>query len=69
MSGNKQTVITNRDRMLLHVLVLLRVVDGEQIMEIAGFRSISVANARLLKLVRANILKRFFVATRARVLD
>jgi hypothetical protein len=65
MNGNEQIIITSRDRVLSHVLARLRVLDGEQIKEIAGFRSTSVANARFLKLVRANILKRFFLPTRA----
>jgi hypothetical protein len=64
MSGSKSvTVITDRDRQLLEALITFRVVDREQARLISGFTSIGRANKRLLKLVRAGLLKRFFMPT------
>ena len=57
------TVATSRDFALLRTLVITRVLDGEQVMTIAGFRSVRRTNRRLLKLVRAGLLKRWFVGT------
>jgi Replication-relaxation len=56
-------VITGRDRTLLNSLVLYRMVDRDQAMQVAGFQTIGVANKRLLKLVRAGLIKRFFMPT------
>jgi len=44
-------------------LSLMRVIDREQARLVAGFRSIMVANRRLLALTRAGLLKRFFIGT------
>lgn len=58
-----RTVVTSRDLALLRTLVVTRVLDGDQIMRITDFRSVRRANRRLLKLVRAGLLKRWFVGT------
>lgn len=66
MPGSRgTTVITDRDRQLLEALITFRVVDREQARLISGFTSIGRANKRLLKLVRAGLLKRFFIPTRS----
>jgi Replication-relaxation len=67
MNGNKGIglVIQERDRRLLRELGQLRVIDREQAKVIAGFGSTTRMNARLLALVRAGLLKRFFLGTRA----
>ncbi len=56
-------VITARDLLLLRTLVLARVLDGDQVKTIGGFSSVRRTNRRLLKLVRAGFLKRWFVGT------
>src|SRR6266849_11196254 len=63
--GNKRrgVVLQERDRHLLRELSLMRVIDREQARVVAGFRSIMLANRRLLALVRAGLLKRFFIGT------
>lgn len=67
MSGNKKTgiVLTARDMKLLRALLVGRVLDCRQVMAIAGFRIVRRANFRLLKLVEAGLLKRFFISTEA----
>lgn len=67
MLGSKavKVIPTARDEKLLQFLVDARVCDREQVKAIAGFESTNRANDRLLKLVRAGVLKRFFIATRA----
>ena len=66
MGGNKHAaVITDRDRALLESLTMFRLIDREQARAIAGFKSIGRVNRRLLKLVRAGMLKRFFMPTKA----
>jgi Replication-relaxation len=57
------TIITARDLLLLRTLVLARVLNGEQVKTIGGFPSVRRTNRRLLKLVRAGLLKRWFVGT------
>jgi hypothetical protein len=66
-SGNNRggVVPQERDRRLLRELALLRIIDREQAKTIAGFGSTTRANARLLALTRAGLLRRFFVATTA----
>jgi hypothetical protein len=66
MATAKQTgmVIQDRDRHLLREAALLRVVDREQAKLIAGFGSTTRANARLLALTRAGLLKRYFLGTK-----
>ena len=65
MTGNNARVITEADRRLFHALAEMRVMDRVQASEITGRKEVSVstANARLLKLTRAGLLKRFFIAT------
>lgn len=57
-------VIQTRDRQLLQELAVMRVVDREQAKTIAGFRSTSRANVRLLALTHAGFLRRFFLGSR-----
>ncbi len=59
------TIVTARDLELLRTLVITRVLDGEQVMKVAGFQSVRRTNRRLLKLVSAGLLKRWFVGTEA----
>src|SRR5258708_7803247 len=66
MAISKRTgmVIQDRDRHLLREVAMLRVMDREQAKLIAGFGSTTRANARLLALARAGLLKRFFLGTK-----
>jgi len=65
MGGNKPTgiVIQERDRHLLRELSVMRVIDREQAKVVAGFGSTRRANARLLLLTHAGLIRRFFVGT------
>ena len=65
MSGTKGIgiVLTSRDVILLRTLVTARILDCEQVKTIARFSSIRRTNRRLLKLVRAGLLRRWFVGT------
>lgn len=65
MSGRKTQgpVIQERDRHLLRELDKLRVIDREQAKVLAPFGSTTRANARLLRLTRAGLLRRIFVGT------
>lgn len=65
MSGNERRgfVIQARDRHFLEELAVMRVVDREQAKVVAGFGSTTRANARLLALTRAGLLRRFFLGT------
>ncbi len=65
MSGNdgKGMVLQERDRRLLIELGLMRVIDREQAKRVAPFGSVTRANARLLRLTRAGLLRRFFLGT------
>src|SRR5437588_6146886 len=66
MTGsNRGLVLQPRDRRLLEELAVMRVVDREQARIAAGFRSTTRVNARLLRLTRAGLLRRFFVGTTA----
>jgi hypothetical protein len=56
-------VLTSRDLFLFETLVTTRILDSSEVMAIAGFTSIRRANRRLLKLVRAGLLRRWFVGT------
>jgi hypothetical protein len=58
-------MLTNRDKALLVELATARVLDREQVSDIAGFHSTTRANARLLKLTEAGLLRRFFLPTKA----
>jgi hypothetical protein len=48
---------------LLQELAVMRVIDREQAKVVAGFGSTTRVNVRLLALVRAGLLKRFFLGT------
>jgi hypothetical protein len=66
MTGNRRRtglVLQDRDRRLLAELGGMRIVDREQTKLVAGFKSTTRANARLLKLTRARLLNRFFVGS------
>ena len=65
MAGNRQRgfVLQERDRHLLRELSVMRVIDREQAKIVAGFRSITRVNRRLLALKQAGLLKRFFIGT------
>ena len=66
MTGNnpKGTILQDRDRHLLCELAVMRVIDREQAKCIAGFRSTTRANSRLLSLTRTGLLRRFFLGTK-----
>ncbi len=65
MTGNSRALIIPqaRDLRLLTELVTMRIIDREQAKVVAGFRSTTRANTRLLELVRARLLRRFFVGS------
>jgi hypothetical protein len=67
MAGNehRRMVIQPRDEHLLREIALMRIVDREQAKTVAGFHSTTRANARLLVLVNAGLLRRFFQGTTA----
>jgi hypothetical protein len=58
-------VLQERDRHLLRELSVMRVFDREQAKVVAGFGSTTRVNARLLLLVEAGLLRRFFIGTTA----
>jgi hypothetical protein len=65
MAGTKRTglVLQERDLRLLRELQMMRVLDREQVRVVAGLRSVTRANARLLKLTRIGLLRRVTVGT------
>jgi hypothetical protein len=67
MNGNKAgergTILQPRDLCLLRELAVMRVVDREQVKIVACFGSTTRANARLLALTRAGLLRRFFLGS------
>lgn len=67
MPGNNRggIILTDRDRLLLKEFAIGKIVDREQAKQISGFNSTTRVNERLLKLVRAGLLKRFFLGTKA----
>jgi protein involved in plasmid replication-relaxation len=67
MSGNKRRgiILQERDRHLLRELAVMRIIDRIQAMCVAGFGSVTRANARLLALVQAGLLIRLFTGTDA----
>lgn len=67
MTGSKsgRIVIQERDRQLLRELTGMSVVDREQAKCVAGFRSTTRVNHRLLVLTQAGLLRRFFLGTSA----
>jgi len=67
MNGNdaKTLVLQERDLRLFRELAVLRVADRELAKLAAGFISTTRVNVRLLALVRAGLLRRFFFGTKA----
>ncbi len=65
MPGNKHRgiVLQRRDLQLLKELDTMRVIDREQAKRVAGFRSTTRANTRLLSLTRAGVLRRTFIGS------
>ena len=65
MTGSKRTgiVVQQRDRQLLSELAVMRIIDREMTKLVAGFSSTRRANARLLQLTKAGLLRRFFVGS------
>ncbi len=63
MSGNNRMMLQPRDLHLLRELAVMRVLDREQAKVVAGFHSTTRANARLLALTRAGLLRRFFLGS------
>src|SRR6266571_4839291 len=66
MNGNNRRglVLQERDRRLLRELSIMRIIDREQAKSVAGFGSTTQVNARLLRLTRAGLLRRFFLGTK-----
>jgi hypothetical protein len=62
-SSRRGLVVQERDRHLLSELAVMHVIDREQAKCVAGFRSTSRANYRLLRLVNAGLLRRFSIGT------
>ena len=65
MSRARGLVLQERDKHLMRELATMRVIDREQAKVVAQFRSTTRANARLLALVRAGALRRFFLGATA----
>src|ERR1039457_4355339 len=72
MTGIKKTneqgkrrglIVQPRDLELLWALSVMRVADREQLKIAAGFGSTTRINTRLLALVRAGLLRRFFLGS------
>ena len=65
MTGNSRTgiLVQDRDRQLLSELAVMRIIDREMTKVVAGFDSTRRANARLLQLTRAGLLRRFFIGS------
>ena len=68
MSGNSHRLVTDGDRGLFKALAHARLFDREQASAVSGRKGVSMStcNAWLLKLVRAGLLRRFFIATEQR---
>ncbi len=65
MNGNDRTnvILQERDLRLFRALATMRVADRSQAVLAAGFHSTTRANARLLALTRAGLLRRFMLGT------
>jgi hypothetical protein len=63
MRGTNKMIIQPRDLQILRELSVMRVADREQIKIVAGFKSTTRVNTRLLKLTEAGLLKRFFLGS------
>jgi len=55
--------VTPRDLALFRALALARVLDADQVATVCKFRSVRRTNRRLLKLVRAGLLRRWFIGS------
>jgi hypothetical protein len=64
-SDRREIILQPRDERLLREAALIRVIDREMAKAAAGFHSTTRANARLLALVNAGLLRRFFQGTEA----
>ncbi len=53
-----------RDHKLLQELAVMRVIDRDQAKRVASFGSTTQVNARLLRLTRVGLLRRFFLGTK-----
>ena len=62
-SNGKGIVLQGRDRHLLAEVGAMRIIDRETARLVAPFGSVTRANTRLLALVRAGLLRRFFTGT------
>jgi hypothetical protein len=56
-------LVTSRDLVLLRTLDQTRVLDGSLMKTVGGFASVRRTNRRLLKLVRAGVVRRWFLGT------
>jgi len=65
MSRARGLVFQERDKHLMRELATMRVIDREQAKQVAQFQSTTRANARLLALLRAGALRRFFLGATA----
>jgi hypothetical protein len=63
MTGTNRIILQPRDLHLLRELAVMGVLDRELAKIVAGFRSTTRANARLLALYRAGLLRRFFLGS------
>ena len=70
MTGNRRIrgrhtgpVLQQRDRQLFRELAVMRVIDRQQAQLVTGFDSLRRANRRLLKLTKAGMLRRIFIAS------
>jgi len=64
MTGNNRgMILQERDRHLLRELAVMRILDRDQAMQVAGFGSTTRVNCRLLTLTSAGFLRRFFLGT------
>jgi Replication-relaxation len=62
-TSTDRMIVQPRDREFLRELAILRVADREQVKLVAGFKSTTRVNTRLLKLTRAGLLRRFFLGS------
>src|SRR5438067_12188682 len=65
VAGNRKRgiVLQRRDLHLLSEVGVMRIIDREMVKMIAGFKSTTSVNIRLLALTRAGLLRRFFVGS------
>ncbi len=61
--GSSGVLVQPRDLTLMKELAAMRLIDREQAKVVAGFGSTTRANARLLALTRAGLLRRYFTGS------